>query len=108
MKHWICSLLLLLGTLSSGWSAGLVIVDEAHWNPQIPPDGIVPPPWPLPRPRPQPWPRPWPIQPPRVYRFCPLEITRHQASIQIKDQIAATSIEQEFYNPNPQRIEGTF
>src|SRR6266516_2991434 len=108
MKRWICSLLLLLGTVGSGWSAGLIIVDEAHWKHQLPPDGIVPPPWPRPRPRPEPWPRPWPVPPPRIYQFCPLEVTRHQASVRINDQLAATSIEQEFYNPNDQRIEGTF
>jgi len=28
MKRWICSLFLLLGTVVSGWSAGLIIVDE--------------------------------------------------------------------------------
>src|SRR5882672_3188001 len=88
MKRWICSLLLLLGTVGSAWSAGLIIVDEAHWKHQLPPDGIVP--------------------PPRIYQFCPLEVTRHQASVRITDQLAATSIEQEFYNPNDQRIEGTF
>src|SRR5438094_3762681 len=108
MKRWICSLLLLLGTVGSAWSAGLIIVDEAHWRHQLPPDGIVPPPWPSPRPRPEPWPRPWPVPPPRIYQFCPLEVTRHQASVRINDQLAATSIEQEFYNPNDQRIEGTF
>ncbi len=108
MKRWICSLILLLGTVGSGWSAGLIIVDEAHWKHHLPPDGIVPPPWPSPRPRPEPWPRPWPIPPPRIYQFCPLEVTRHQASVSINDQLAATSIEQDFYNPNDQRIEGTF
>jgi Ca-activated chloride channel family protein len=46
--------------------------------------------------------------PPRVYQFCPLEITKHHASVRINDQIAFTSIEQEFYNPNAQRVEGTF
>jgi Ca-activated chloride channel homolog len=108
MKRWICSLLLVLGTVGSGWSAGLIIVDEAHWKHRLPPDGIVPPPWPSPRPRPEPWPRPWPVPPPRIYQFCPLEVTRHQAGVRINDQLAATSIEQEFYNPNDQRIEGTF
>src|SRR2546427_565913 len=108
MKRWICSLLLLLGTVGSAWSAGLIIVDEAHWRHHLPPDGIVPPPWPPRRPRPEPWPRPWPVPPPRIYQFCPLEVTRHQASVRIHDQFAATSIEQEFYNPNDQRIEGTF
>src|SRR5213595_425884 len=108
MKRWICSLLLLLGTVGFAWPAGLIIVDEAHWRHQLPPDGIVPPPWPPRRPRPGPWPRPWPVPPPRVYQFCPLEVTKHQASVRITDQLAATSIEQEFYNPNDQRIEGTF
>src|SRR5438034_8556881 len=108
MKRWICSLLLLLGTAGSAWSAGLIIVDEAHWRHQLPPDGIFPPPWPPPRPRPEPWPRPWPVPPPRIYQFCPLEVTQHRASVRINDQLAATSIEQEFYNPNDQRIEGTF
>src|SRR5438067_12518121 len=108
MKRSIFSLLLLLGAISAGWSAGLIIVDEAHWKHPLPPDGIVPPPWPPPRPRPEPWPRPWPVPPPRIYQFCPLEVAKHQASVRITDQIAATSIEQEFYNPNDQRIEGTF
>src|SRR6266480_2368811 len=108
MKRWNCPLFLLLAALNSGWTAGLIIVDEAHWKHQLPPEGIVPPPWPLPRPRPGPWPRPWPVPPPRVYQFCPLEVTKHQADVRINDQLAATSIEQEFYNPNAQRIEGTF
>src|SRR5438876_3084685 len=106
MKRWICFLVLWLGTISAGWSAGLIIVDETHWK--HPPDGIVPPPWPPPRHRPEPWPRPWPVPPPPIYQFCPLELTRHQADIRITDQIAATSIEQEFYNPNAQRMEGSF
>ena len=108
MKRSTLSLLLFCGMISSGLPAGLIIVDEAHWHYPIPPDGIVPPPWPAPRPRPEPWPRPWPIPPPRVYQFCPLEVTRHQATVQIKDQIAVTSVDQEFYNPNAQRMEGTF
>src|SRR5947207_15903987 len=108
MKRSIFSLLLVLGIISSGRSAGLIIVDENHWTPVLPPDGVVPPPWPRPRPRPEPWPRPWPVPPPRVYQFAPLEVTKHQATVRIQDQVAATSIEQEFYNPNPQRIEGTF
>src|SRR5436189_2365539 len=108
MKRSTLSLLLFCGMISSGLPAGLIIVDEAHWHYPIPPDGIVPPPWPSPRPRPEPWPRPWPVPPPRIYQFAPLEVTRHQASVRINDQLAATSIEQEFYNPHDQRIEGTF
>src|SRR5437867_12884092 len=100
MKRWICSLLLLLGTVGSGWSACLIIVDETHWRHQLPPDGIVPPPWPPPRPRPEPWPRPCPVPPPRIYQFCPLEVTRQQASVRINHQLPLTSIEHELYNAN--------
>src|SRR6185295_12008708 len=103
MKRWLFTFLFLLGTISSGLGAGLIIVDEAHWLPGPRPP-VYPPSWPPPDHRP--WPRP--IPPPRVYQFCPLEITKHQANIRINDQIAVTSIEQEFYNPNAQRIEGTF
>jgi len=91
-------LVLLIGTISSGWSAGLIIVDEAYWPGPRPP--IHPPP------DHRPWPRP--VPPPRVYRFCPLELTFHQADVRIRDQIAVTSVEQEFYNPNDRQIEGTF
>src|SRR5262245_55076634 len=84
MKRWLCSLLLLLGTVGPAWPAGLIIVDEAHWRHHLPPDGIFPPPWPHPRPRPE----PWPVPPPRVYSFAPLEVTRHQASVRINDQLA--------------------
>ena len=97
MKRFLCGLAVLAGMLTSGFSAGLIIVDEAHWHGPIPP--IHPPPD-------RPWPRPMP--PPRVYRFAPLEITRHQADVKITDQIAVTSIEQEFYNPNDRQVEGTF
>src|SRR6185436_8266187 len=31
-----------------------------------------------------------------------------RAKVRINDQIAVTSIEQEFFNPNSQRLEGTF
>jgi Ca-activated chloride channel family protein len=40
--------------------------------------------------------------------WAPLEVTLDQATVRIKDQIAVTSIEQEFYNPNPRQLEGTF
>lgn len=35
-------------------------------------------------------------------------MTKLQANTRIDDQIAVTSIEQEFYNPNDRRLEGTF
>jgi len=43
-----------------------------------------------------------------VYQFSPLEVTKHQASVRITDQLAVTSVDQEFYNPNDRPIEGSF
>lgn len=68
---------------------GLIIVDEAHWMPH-------------PHPRP---PQPWP-QPPRPY--APLEVVYHHVNVKIDGQIATTAVDQEFYNPNNQRLEGTY
>lgn len=42
------------------------------------------------------------------YPFAPLEVGYHHVTVRIKDQVAATSIEQEFINPNSQRLEGTY
>jgi len=38
----------------------------------------------------------------------PIELNSTHAQTQIKDQIAVTRIEQEFYNPNSRQLEGTF
>ncbi len=50
-------------------------------------------------------PRPLP-PPPRVY--APLEVVYHHVNVKIEGQIAITSVDQEFYNPNPQQLEGTY
>jgi Ca-activated chloride channel family protein len=42
------------------------------------------------------------------YAFAPLEITYHHVNVKINGQIATTVVDQEFYNPNPQRLEGTY
>src|ERR1044071_5682956 len=42
------------------------------------------------------------------YPFAPLEVTYHHVNVKIDGQIATTSIDQEFYNPNNQRLEGTY
>ncbi len=47
----------------------------------------------------------WP-NPPRVY--APLEVVYHHVDVKIDGQIATTSVDQEFYNPNNQRLEGTY
>src|SRR5215210_4570451 len=42
------------------------------------------------------------------FSFAPLEVSYHRVSVQIKDQLAVTSVDQEFYNPNSARLEGTY
>lgn len=68
---------------------GLIIVDQAHW-------------WPGPTP-----PR-LPHWPPAPRPYAPLEVVYHHVNVKIDGQIATTSVDQEFYNPNPQRLEGTY
>ncbi len=91
--------LVLLGWLapvSPCHADGLIIVDEVHWLPGPRPPHPVPPIW-HPRPLP-PAPRP----------YAPLEVVYHHVNVKIDGQIATTSVDQEFYNPNPSRLEGTY
>jgi Ca-activated chloride channel family protein len=46
--------------------------------------------------------------PPGHFPFAPLDVTYHRVSVDINDQVAVTSVDQEFYNPNPQQLEGTY
>lgn len=46
--------------------------------------------------------------PPGHFPFAPLEVTSHHVDVKIDGQVATTSIDQEFYNPNDQRLEGTY
>jgi len=51
------------------------------------------------------------FEPPRPivrHVFAPLEVAYHHVDVKIDGQIAKTSVDQEFYNPNPQRLEGTY
>lgn len=102
---WIAVLTAVTGVVLSALTAradGFIVVDEAHWMPH-------PPPWPPPQPWPPPPPRPpHPMPPPRTHVFAPLEVTYHHVSVKITDQVATTSVDQEFYNPNPSRLEGTY
>src|SRR5436190_16719556 len=95
---WLNLFLALLGgfaPLANG--AGFIIVEDTHWWPgPIPPHPIQPPP---------PFP---PRTPPRPYIFAPLEVSYVKANTRINDQVAVTSLDQEFYNPNSARLEGTF
>jgi Ca-activated chloride channel family protein len=102
MKWWIrlALLLVLFEVAPTAFGAGVIIIDDTYWpGPGHPP----------PRHRQPPWPRP-PAPPPvwRPHAFAPLEVRSVQASTRIKDQVAVTSIDQEFYNPNDSRLEGTF
>jgi Ca-activated chloride channel family protein len=74
----------LFGSAASVFADGFIIIDETHWQ------------------RP---PHPGPV-PYRVY--APLEVTYHHVNVKIDGQIATTSVDQEFYNPNQQRLEGTY
>lgn len=81
-----------------GQAAGFIVVSDQESI-----DRPVPPPWPGPGPRP---PR---IRPPeRHFPFAPLELASVRVDTKIKDQFATTTIEEEFYNPNPRPVEGTF
>jgi Ca-activated chloride channel family protein len=84
-----------LSSVPDSRADGLIIVNEAYWLPGPRPPHPIPP-WP-PRPMP-PTPRP----------YAPLEVVYHQVNVKIDGQIATTSVDQEFYNPNPQRLEGTY
>jgi Ca-activated chloride channel homolog len=118
MKRWIWLLVAALGWMTailSSQAAGVIIVDgqgDATSSHILPPEPI--PPVPIPPPRPWPPPQPWPPQPPpqwqviRTYRFCPLEVQSEKVQTKITDQVAVTTIDQEFFNPNSQRLEGTF
>ena len=46
--------------------------------------------------------------PPGHFPFAPLEVSSHHVDVKIDGQVAATSIDQEFYNPNDQRLEGIY
>ena len=84
-------------------AAGFIVVTNGA-EPVVAPEppGRFPPP---PRPPIIIPPRP---MPPPMRVFAPIEINHHQVTARITDQIATTTIEQEFYNPNPTRLEGTF
>ncbi len=56
----------------------------------------------LPHPRP-----PWPGPPP-VFTFAPLEVAFHHVEVKVRDQIATTAVDQEFFNPNDRQLEGTY
>jgi Ca-activated chloride channel family protein len=83
MKRWI-ALLISLVVVTSSFADGFIIIHD--------PPGPRPPIWPG----------------ARAYPFAPLEVSYHHVNVKINGQIATTSVDEEFYNPNPQRLEGTY
>ena len=77
----------ILGLTKPAFSSGLIIIHERDF-------------WREPMPRIMP--------PPRPPAWVPLELNFTKADVVIKDQLATTVVEQEFYNPNPRQLEGTF
>ncbi len=94
MKRMLWLLLGWLVVSTSASASGLIIIhEEDFWR--RPPPRIVPP-------------EPIPPRPPVRPVWAALETTFTKADVRIKDQLATTVIEQEFYNPNPRQLEGTF
>ncbi len=50
-----------------------------------------------------------PVTPiPAPFPYAPLEVSFHHVNVKIDGQICTTSVDEEFYNPNSQRLEGTY
>ena len=58
--------------------------------------------------RPRPWPHPPHPLPPQPQPLKPILTRYHSADINVKDQVAEVHVNATFYNPNAQRIEGTY
>jgi Ca-activated chloride channel family protein len=89
--------LALLGVFGMGpfaFGAGMILVEDSSWWPG--------PPHPSP-----PWPGPHPPAL-RPHLFAPLQVESVKVRTSISDQVAVTTIDQEFFNPNSARLEGTF
>jgi Ca-activated chloride channel family protein len=90
MKRWFLLLLAFVGLNAfSARADGLIVVDRIIGDD-------------TPRTQPE-----WPL-PPQRHVFAPLEVAFHHVDVKINGQIATTSVDQEFYNPNSQRLEGTY
>ena len=42
------------------------------------------------------------------FTFAPLEVSYHRVSVSVTDLAAVTTVDEEFYNPNRERLEGTY
>jgi Ca-activated chloride channel family protein len=43
-----------------------------------------------------------------AFPYAPLEVSYHHVNVKIDGQICTTTVDEEFYNPNPQQLEGTY
>jgi len=97
MKHRLLCWFALAWTAVIACADGLIIIHEPFPMPRIPP------PWPEPRP-----PYPIPLPHPRPYTFAPMEVRFHRVEAKVRDQVATTTVDQEFFNPNDRQFEGTY
>ena len=84
MKRCIALLFFLAAAIST-FADGFIVIENPHHH----------------RLHPQP---PWQ----RQYDFAPLEVTYHHVKVKIDGQVATTTVDEDFYNPNPERLEGTY
>jgi Ca-activated chloride channel family protein len=49
-----------------------------------------------------------PVAVPGHFTFAPLQVTYHKVDVKITDQVAETFVDQQFYNPNGQVLEGDY
>lgn len=82
MKRLAAALGLIVLFLSSAYADGLIVI------PHHPPGFVIP--------------RHVP------YVFAPLDIKYHHVTVKITDQVAVTEVDQSFFNPNHQRLEGDY
>ena len=45
---------------------------------------------------------------PGHYAFAPLQVSYHHVTVSVNDLVAVTTVDEEFYNPNSERLEGTY
>ena len=45
---------------------------------------------------------------PGHFSFAPLEVSYHHVTVSVADLVAVTTVDEEFYNPNRERLEGTY
>lgn len=45
---------------------------------------------------------------PGHFSFAPLQVTYHHVSVAVTDYVAVTTVDEEFFNPNADRLEGTY